>query len=170
MSEKVKRLLLGKTGKVNLLESQTLVTRSGEKATTESVTEFIYPSQYSPAYSGGEWEKNKKNYIYPTGFQTQNLGATLEIEPILGADGKSIDVSFRPEICYHVGETFWGKDARVTYKMPTIYTLRVNTSFTLTNGKFHFVSALTPKDENGKADPTKKILIFVKADILTAGQ
>ncbi|MFT5905366.1 MAG: Flp pilus assembly secretin CpaC [Cryomorphaceae bacterium] len=163
-------LTKAKAGKVSILESQTLVTRSGERATTESITEFIYPTEYEIS---DPIENEKKNspptIVVPTAFESRNLGATLEVEPTLGEDGKTIDITFKPEICYHVGDTIWGKEANVTYKMPTIYTLRVNTSCTLTNGKFHFTNALTPKNDKGEADPSKKILVFVKADILKVG-
>ncbi len=167
-------LAKAKEGKATLLESQTIVSRSGERATSESITEYIYPTEYdtfNPVADENKDAPKVPNAVIPTAFETRNLGATLEVEPILGEDGKTIDITFKPEICYLVGESNWGKgpNAEVTYKLPTIYTLRINTSFTLSTGGFHFVSALTPKDDKGKADTSKKILVFVKADILKVG-
>jgi Flp pilus assembly secretin CpaC len=167
-------LTKAKAGTVSILESQMIVTRSGERATSESITEFIYPTEYEthkPVKGENKDSPKAVTFGNPTAFEVRNLGATLEVEPILGEDGRTIDMTFKPEIVYHVGDSNWGTalNAEGSYKMPTMYTLRVNTSFTLTTGRFHFVTALTPKDDKGKADTSKKILVLVKADILKIG-
>lgn len=167
-----------KAGTAKFVDSQTIVALPGEKATTESITEYIYPTEYEPPYLKVEDEKEKSAKINtlssptPTAFDKRNLGSTLNVEPGLGDDGKTVDLNFSPEMAYLIGETIWGTsaDSKVTMKMPTIYTYRVETAVTVTKGQFHMVSALTPKDDNNKADPTKKLLVFVKADILTVGR
>jgi hypothetical protein len=158
-----------KAGKATLLESHTLVCRSREKSSTSSVTEYTFPNKYETSKSNDdELKKVHSALVIPTAFETRNLGSTFEVEPILGEDGKTIDIIFKPEIAYLVGETIWGQGPKsdVLFKMPTFYTLRQNTSLTLTSGKFQFTAALTPKDDKGVSDTTKKVLVLLKADIV----
>lgn len=165
-------LAKAKEGKATLLESHTVVSRSGERATTESITEYIYPTEYEISKPSDDKQKQVQSAIVvPTAFETRNLGATFEVEPILGEDGKNIDITFKPEVVYHVGESLWGQgpNSDVPFKMPTFYTLRVNTSVSISAGRFHFVSAHTPKDDKGVSDTTKKVIVLIKADVLEAG-
>ncbi len=165
-------LTKAKEGKATLLESLTVVSRSGERATTESITEYIHPNEYEISKPKDD-EQNEAHaaIVAPTAFETRSLGSIFEVEPILGENGKTIDITFKPEITYLVGETLWGQGpkADVLFKMPTFYTLRLNTSLTLTSGKFHFAAALTPKDDKGVSDTTKKVIVLIKADVLKVG-
>lgn len=166
-------LAKAKAGKATLLESQTVVSHSGEKSSTSSVTEYIYPTRYKTSQPNEDEIKEVHSAsVTPTAFEIRALGSNFIVEPIIAEDGKTIDIDFAPEINYLVGETIWGKDpnSSVQYKMPTFYTLRTDTSFTLTNGKFLFVSALSPKDDKGVFDTTKKVIVLIKADILAAGR
>jgi hypothetical protein len=54
--------------------------------------------------------------------------------------------------------------------MPIMYSLRINTSVTLAAGKPTMVAALSPKDEKGFPDFKRKLMVFVKADVLTTGR
>jgi Flp pilus assembly secretin CpaC len=54
--------------------------------------------------------------------------------------------------------------------MPTFYTLRVNTSVTLADGQSMLVAALSPKNKDGVTDFTRKLMVFVKADVITTGR
>jgi hypothetical protein len=162
-------LTKAKAGKASLLESQTVICHSGERSTTESITEYIYPTEYETSQPNEDEKKQvHSSIVIPTAFETRNLGSTFEVEPILGEDGKTIDIIIKPEIAYLVGETIWGQGPKsdVLFKMPTFYTLRQNTSLTLTSGKFQFTAALTPKDDKGVSDTTKKVLVLLKADIV----
>lgn len=173
-----------KAGTAKMVETQMVTSRSGEKATVESIKEFIYPTEYEPSEVPNEVNKNgdKTGDLVdelatpptPTAFETRNLGSTLEVEPTLGEDGKIIDVRFAPELVYHVGNEVWSewsnKTSKADVQMPIFYTLRVNTGVTLTAGKYFMVSAVSPKNEKGFPDFEKKILIFLKADVLTVGR
>jgi hypothetical protein len=54
--------------------------------------------------------------------------------------------------------------------MPTFYSLRVNTSVVLADKKPILLGALSPKNQDGKVDFTRKLMVFVKADIITTGR
>jgi len=176
---------LMKAGKAQLIENQMLVARSGEKATTESVREFIYPTEYEPAETPSTVKIEKSAEATaplkdlatgptPTAFETRNLGSTLEIEPTVGDNNTMIDVRLMPELVYHVENTIWSKwkDKRgqSDIQMPVFYTLRLNTAATVANGKPCLLGALSPKDQKGNTDTSRKIFIFLKADVVVVGR
>ena len=92
----------------------------------------------------------------------------------LGNDDKIIDLRFAPEIVYHVGNTVWAewKDqyGSCPVQMPTMYTLKLNTGVTLAAGQYCLVAAVSPKSKEGFPDFTRKLMVFVKADVLTIGR
>lgn len=186
LREQVAKLV--KDGKATVLETMMCLARSGQKATTESIEEFIYPTEYEPAEAAGtyevkgqqEGEETKKFQRdsaigpTPTAFETRNLGPTLEIEPTLSSDGKIIDLRFVPEIVHHVGNQVWaewkGEHGNSPVQMPTMYTMRVNTSVMLADGKPLLVAALTPKGADGSPDFSRKLMVFVRADVISIGR
>ena len=177
-----------KEGKASILETMLCTSRSGQKATSESIEEFIYPTEYEPAELPNTIvEEGKKSVVIPTesrrdyatgptptAFETRNLGSTLEIEPTLSFDEKIIDLRFLPEIVYHVGNEIWaewkGQYGNAPIQMPKFYKISVNSSVTLADGKTMLVAALSPKDEQGRPDRTRKLMVFVKADVITTGR
>lgn len=168
-----------KEGKAKMIETQMVTARSGQKATTESINEFIYPTEYdSPEVTVPVPEDGKPQSPppprTPVAWETRNLGSTLEIEPYIGENDKVIDLRLLPTLVYHTGDRVWheetkGKD---TYKiqMPDIYKIQFDTSATLITGQPFLISAVSPKNEKGETDFTKKVLIFVRADVLTVGR
>ena len=166
------------TNDAKVLETQLLVAKSGQKATTESLHEFIYPTEYTPPTLPGTFgsepaeKKELPSSSMPTAFETRNLGGTLEIEPTLGDDGKIIDLRFVPELVWHTGDTVWHEGEDVSgnpfkVSMPDIYTMRVNTAITCIKGQYMLVSVQSPKDAKGEPDMTRKVMVFVKCDVLS---
>jgi len=108
----------------------------------------------------------------PTAFETRNVGSTLEIEPTLGEDGKTIDLRLNPELIWSTGDNVWqeGKDSLGnTFKksVPNFYVIRLHTALTCISGQYAFVSALSPKNSKGDTDMTRMVMVFVKCDVLT---
>lgn len=181
---------LVKKKEAKVIETMIVVARPGQKATTESIEEYIYPTEYDPALTPEtvevkaeeiEGEKTLKVEApdlatgpTPTAFETRNLGSTLEVEPNVGANDKIIDLRFAPEIVYHVGNTVWStwKDKRGTanIEMPKMYSIRTSTGVTVARGEYRLVSAQSPKGENGFPDFDRKLMLFVKCDLLTVGR
>lgn len=178
---------LVKDGKASIIETMLCVTNNGQKATTESIEEFIYPTEYEPANGGAnldsffkkkddekplEWKDIIASAVgpTPTAFETRNTGSTMEIEPTASADNKTVHLSIVPEMVHHVGNQVWAewKDEHgsVPVQMPTFYTLRINSKITLTPGNYLLLAALSPKDKNGHPDYTRKLMVFVKADLV----
>ena len=97
---------------VDLLSAPKVTTKSGQKAIFRSVREFPYPSEFNPPEPPPPNTNNGFTTIgfgqvttqgivtpsTPTAFEKRNLGVTLEVEPIVGADGYTIDLSLSPEV------------------------------------------------------------------------
>ena len=172
-----KALELCKSGKGKILETSVVVCRSGQRATLESIREFIYPAEYEPTCRGlfGPVDDPPKlPTLRPnefTSFETRNTGVTLEVEPTLAADGHFIELRFVPEIVSLTGLTNWMEhvDEWGTnhYFMPVFECWRSNTSLTLTDGQFELVAVITPKPVAPPPAALRKILLFVRADIIT---
>ena len=50
---------------------------------------------------------------------------------------------------------------------PNFYTLRLNPALVCKDGQYTFAGVLSPKDSKGGIDMTRKVMIFIKCDILT---
>jgi hypothetical protein len=177
---------LVKKGEAKVMETMICNARSGEKALAESINEFIYPTEYQPPTLPGtfgasdgddglsldEVQTLEKLFSFsPTSFETRNLGTTLEIEPTSGADDKVIDLRLAPDMVWHTGETVWverkdssGNTSKI--QMPKIYSMRTTTALTCKEGQYVFAATLSPKDGEGTTDPSRKVMVFVKCDIL----
>ena len=172
--------------KATVVETMLCTGRSGERSQAESLKEFIYPTEYEPpempnevhtTAGGAKVKSDGRDHATgptPTSFETRNLGSTLEIEPTVGADGKIIDLRFSPNIVYHVGNETWaewkGQYGDASIRMPTMYSLRLTTALTLLAGQPLLVAALSPKGEDGFPDFKRKLLIFIRCDVLTLGR
>ncbi len=122
--------------------------RSGERATVENVSEFIYPTEYSFFEEGGENRQAppaKSPPVPPsaaanapaspgkllgTSFETRNLGFTLEIEPTLGQNDDRIDLRISPQIVTLVERSKWGK-GNLEVEMPEFESQRLTLALTL---------------------------------------
>ena len=179
---------LVKDGKAAIAETMLCVTRSGQKATTESIEEFIYPTEYEPAEISIESSSKEKDAKEPTkevvrdnatgptptAFETRNLGSTMEIEPTLSDDEKTVELRIIPEMVHHVGNQVWaewkGEHGNSPIQMPIMYTVRLNTAVTLATGRYTLLAALSPKNKDGFPDSTRKLMVFVKADVAAPGR
>jgi len=179
LRKQVQDMVLKNEAKV--LETQILIARSGHKTTAESIHEFIYPTEFQPT----SMEEKAKDMLdqkrlsgfpcnpaMPTAFEARNVGSTLEVEPTIGEDGRVIDLRFVPELLWHTGNTTWheGKDKLgnpFKVQMPDFYSLRLNTALTCLSGQYHLAGVLSPKNDKGETDMTRKVMVLVKCDILS---
>jgi len=159
----IMRGLAQKSG-ADVMTAPSIVSRSGERATIEIIREFIYPSEYEPpelpnnietstftGNTGGSASTFPVTPSTPTAFETRNTGVILEVEPILGDDGYTIDLTFRPEIVEFEGFINYGSPIQTAatdalgnpitvtitenrIEMPVFSTRRVNTSLTIYDG------------------------------------
>jgi len=99
---------------VDLMAAPKITTKSGQKATIRIVREFIYPTAFDPPQvpqgnnNGGTTVINAAGVVVPqpvvvtpaipVAFETRNLGVQLDVTPIIGPDGYTIDLELVPEI------------------------------------------------------------------------
>lgn len=123
----VVRALNQKKG-VDLLSAPRVTTKSGQRAIIEIVREFRYPTQFQPPQipqtvgavrndngglvgdliplSGGSTVPVTPTT--PTAFETRNTGVTLEVEPVVGPDGVTIDLNLVPQVVEFEGFINYG--------------------------------------------------------------
>ncbi len=168
-----------KKGDASVTETMMVIAQSGNRAKAESVMEFIYPTEYDPPRAGLAMQKDNQPEIAvtlptPTAFEVRNVGATLEVDPTLGADDKTINVNLSPELVYRNENTPYGTyregDNQVDIVMPNFYTAKVTTQLTVIDGETTLMGVLTPRDiKTGEADPSRKFMVFLKAEVLYVG-
>jgi hypothetical protein len=173
-------------GEAKLLESMLAVSPSGHKLRTQSIREFAYATEYEPAEVPSIVRLAASDLIEkehlpelatgptPSAWDTRNLGSTLEVESSITDFGRSVFLEFRPEIVHHSGNQVWvgwkGRHGRANIEMPDFYTLRCTGSVMIPEGRFLMVAALDPRDAAGVTDPSRKVMVFVKCDILDTGK
>lgn len=123
----VVRALNQKKG-VDLLSAPRVMTKSGQRAIIEIVREFRYPTQFQPPQIPqtvgavrtddggvvgdliplGSTSTVPVTPTTPTGFETRNTGVTLEVEPVVGPDGITIDLNLVPQVVEFEGFINYG--------------------------------------------------------------
>ncbi|PYJ77259.1 MAG: type II and III secretion system protein [Verrucomicrobia bacterium] len=102
---------------VDLLSAPKVTTKSGQRAVIEIVREFRYPTTFTPpqvpSISGGSGANNTVaiSVVTPTTpqtFETRNTGVTLEVEPVVGPDGVTIDLNLVPQVVEFEGFINYG--------------------------------------------------------------
>lgn len=157
----------------HLLDIATVTGFSGQRMKTESAAEYIYPTEMDPPEIPNQLTLDGKNLVKTiptssTAFETRNLGTTLETDPVLGADGMTVDLNFSFERAAHVDDNWWPSreiDEDFQIRMPTFITEKITTQIISLNGDYTLVGSFRP-DTNAKtecADPY--ILVFARADL-----
>lgn len=106
---------------VDLLSAPKVTTKSGQKAIIEIIREFRYPTEFDPPqipqnFGGGGNNGNGTTQINsfpvtpttPTTFETRNTGVTLEVEPVVGPDSYTIELSLVPQVVEFEGFINYG--------------------------------------------------------------
>ncbi|MGB2402623.1 MAG: Amuc_1098 family type IV pilus outer membrane protein [Akkermansiaceae bacterium] len=117
---------LNQSKAADIMVKPSTITRSGERSTIEVIREFIYPTEYEPPElpqqiggvvsslnddentGGGSNEIFPVTSATPTGFETRNVGISLEVEPVVSANKKYIELSLRPELVEFEGFVNYG--------------------------------------------------------------
>lgn len=113
---------------VDLLSAPRVTTKSGQRAVIEIVREFRYPTQFQPPQipqtigstfgtvtTGGQSTGAfPVTPTTPTAFETRNTGVTLEVEPVVGPDGITIDLNLVPQVVEFEGFINYGSPIQTT--------------------------------------------------------
>ena len=105
---------------IDLLSAPKITTKSGQRAVIEIVREFRYPTQFTepkvPDIQGRGSANSLSTTIAlpvvgpstPSNFETRNTGVTLEVEPVVGPDGITIDLNLVPQVVEFEGFINYG--------------------------------------------------------------
>ena len=96
---------------VDLVSAPKVTVTSGRKATINITQKFPYPRDYSPptvVATTTPGQIQPANPATPTSFETRNCGVQLEVEPTVGPDGYTIELSLSPQITEFQGFVNYG--------------------------------------------------------------
>jgi general secretion pathway protein D len=102
---------------VDLLSAPKVTTKSGQRAVIEIVREFRYPTTFTqpqvPQIASSTTVLNGVVPVVvtpttPQTFETRNTGVTLEVEPVVGPDGVTIDLNLVPQVVEFEGFINYG--------------------------------------------------------------
>jgi hypothetical protein len=162
-----------------VIDTQITAGRSGQRQTSDSNHESIYPDEYQPP-SMDSIQKNMETggafplvFGDPTAFEIHNLGSSLECEPTVLDGNPAVDLRINSEFAWHTGNTVWSelKDGAgniIRIAMPDFFKVAIHTRITCIAGKSIMVGVLSPKNAQGEIDQDRKVIVFVKCDVLEA--
>ena len=107
---------------VDLMSAPSVTTRSGQRATVEVIREFIYPTEFDPpqipqtvgATTGTSLGGASGASTFPvtpttpTAFEMRPVGVRMEVDPVIGPDGYTIDLNLAPEVTEFEGFINYG--------------------------------------------------------------
>jgi len=117
---------------VDLLSSPRVTTKSGQRAVIEIIREFRYPTEFDPPQIPQTFSPPVQSALVPatqsstfpvtpttpTAFETRNTGVTLEVEPVVGPDGYTIDLNLVPQVVEFEGFINYGSPIQTTSTSP----------------------------------------------------
>jgi general secretion pathway protein D len=150
---------------VDLLSSPSVTTKSGQRATIEIVREFKYPTEYNPPQVPSSSGSGAGSVITvtpttPTAFEVRNTGVSLEVEPVVGPDGSTIDLNLSPMVTefegfINYGTPIYASNGTTTSKdpltlnvinQPIFSTRKVQTSVSVWDGQTVMLGGLIRED------------------------
>jgi general secretion pathway protein D len=128
----------------------------------EIVREFRYPTQFQPPQvpqavgnTGGSGNTGITPVVVtpttPTQFETRNTGVTLEVEPVVGPDGVTVDLNLVPQVVEFEGFINYGSPIFSTAPLFNISGVQIGTSSVL----------ITPNVINQPIFSTRKVTTSV---------
>ena len=102
---------------IDLLSAPSVTTKSGQRAIVEVVREFRYPRTYTQPQvpsigttttAGSQVVPVVVTPTTPQDWETRNTGVTLEVEPVVGGDGTTIDLNLIPQVVEFEGFINYG--------------------------------------------------------------
>ncbi len=162
--------------RATLFESAYLVTKSGQRAKSESAQEWIYPIEVTvgggPQNLVGPIDPGTRlvSRVSYSAYETRDLGTIFEVDPVVGPDGISVDINVAAEIA-EFGTNIAIGQGRSSVEMPILYSMKTQTSVAARSGVPLVLSQHSPRP----ADVTKphfgserRILCILTTRVLSA--
>lgn len=177
-AQRAKLNVLIEKGEARIVDINTIVTRSGQRAKAGAIEEFIYPTEYDPPeipqeLSGPiEAGVDFRTSNGATAFETRHVGTSVEVDPVLAGDGSVIDVNIAPEIVKFVRNLEHGSVPGAT-SQPLFETIKLTTAATVPTGttvllgmhSLETARAAEAATAEERAEITgRRVLVFLTAD------
>lgn len=166
---RVQELVEKESAKV--IDTQIIVGKNEKVISNQSVSEYIYPVEYEPpdfpeklSLEILESGVHPVSYGIPVSFETRNLGSDIETVPTISSDGKTIDLPLQTNLTWHTGNTSWSQLYKI--EAPNFYTVQTKINLSCIPGQYVLISAVSPKNAEGKLDTERKVMVFLKCDLL----
>lgn len=167
--------------KALMYESKVVTTHFAAPSRVESIREEIYPTEYDPPglCSVGpptveiKTPKPPMTGFIPTAFETRNTGVTFEVDRVYYAESNTFSIQMTADMVNLVGEskfaTYADERMKADMTMPVFYTNRIKTTVIVKPGEYLLATTMTPFGEDGQPDRTKRLVVFVRAELLKVG-
>ena len=182
----------------DLMTAPSVVTRSGQRAKIEIIREFIYPTEYDPPEipqeffgggiqgggglgglggglaglgggGGGAAGGFPVTPANPTSFEMRPVGVTLEVDPVVGPDGFTLELNIAPEVTEFEGFVNYGSPIQTgavdalgqpttvvltenRIEQPVFSTRKLTTSVTIWDGQTVAIGGLIREDVQNVQD------------------
>ena len=151
-------------GRAKVREVAYIRTRPQQRSRLEAHHELICPTEYEP---GGFGQLPEPPNIPPgalTAFEMRPVGATMEIDAILGVDGVA-DLNLAYEQVRFIRMVDYGHGEALAVQ-PVFETSSITTALALAPGEEVLVGAFTPRAEkDGGARSERIVLILARSDV-----
>ena len=95
---------------IDVLSAPKVTAKSGGLAKVEIVREFLYPAEYDPPQIPQDTGSGVQPITpaTPTSFDKKDIGVTLNVQPSIGSDERTIDMELTPEVAEFEGFINYG--------------------------------------------------------------
>ncbi len=139
---------LEQKGAMDVLSCPRVTTKSGVNAFIKVVEEIIYPTEFQEQSAGQIVGWNNQNVgenntpaqlptrpPYPSTFETREVGVILNVTPIVGPDGQTVDLTLVPEVAELARWIDYGPAGLYPLLQPVFSSRNVTTSVTVWDGQ-----------------------------------
>jgi hypothetical protein len=155
---------LTKKGGARLVTSVNLKCRSGQRAKSADSIVHRYVDHY-------EWQEDNKK-VLPV-FESRPTGTIFEVDPVMGADNSTIDISFHLE--HHTAPPEQEKtrirlpnsDSGVEFFLPVFHAKTIVTQLTMKSGTMQIIGVYRPSGKSEYDEEDLMDIAFLKANMVT---
>ncbi len=146
-------------GEATFINSALLETKSGNRASYESVREHVYLSEFGTSAKGQPH----------LAFEMRPVGSILQIEPTIGADGRTVEITLEHELHPATPETrrdhFRDPASNKPFDMPVVdfHSTKTTTGISMTKGVTKLISLNKP---TGRDDTDMLWATFLRCDVV----
>jgi hypothetical protein len=133
--------------------------KTGQRSKNESIREVIFPIAWD--------QSSEAVFATPAAFETRNVGTSVEVDPVISTEGGMLDLNMSPQTTSLIGSDVFHRvlvegEWKPNVTMSSFYTMQPTTQLSLPLNTPVLVAVMSPPDEKGWTDPSRKVLLFVK--------